>query len=305
MPSRLTRLLKSPVVYPTLQRLMALPHRLPAYPAFRNWRDTRALRRWTADDQLRFDFYRQFIRADELVFDIGANVGNRTKIFLRLGARVIAFEPQTVCADLLQHELSANPSFRLVRKALGASIGTGELQVANAHYLSTMSDDWVATTRKSGRFGNVRREQRQRISVTTLDEAIREFGPPAFAKIDVEGFEPQVLAGLTGPLASGSIEFAGEALDNTLGCIERLHGLSPCVFQFSEGESMQFSWQSWLTLDEARTALMRLVRNDRYAWGDVYFRAGHRRVRDTHAVRDAVGDDPMDCETDRSVDRGE
>jgi FkbM family methyltransferase len=278
MPSPVTRLLKSPAVYPTLQRLMALPHRLPLYPAYRNWRDTKALRRWTADDQLRFEFYRQFIRPDELVFDIGANVGNRSKIFLRLGARVVAFEPQTVCADLLQRELSGKPSFRLVRKALGASIGTAELQIADAHYLSTMSDDWIATTRKVGRFGNVRWERRQTVSVTTLDEAIREFGAPAFAKIDVEGFEPQVLAGLTGPLASGSLEVAGEALDTTMLCLERLHGLCSCTFQFSEGESMQFCWESWLTLDEARLALMRLVRKDRYAWGDVYFRAANGRA---------------------------
>lgn len=280
MISRLTRLLKRPAVYPVVHRLIALPRYLTLYRVFRNWRDTRGLRRWTTADQLRFDFYRQFIRADELVFDIGANVGNRAKIFLRLGARVVAFEPQSPCADLLHRELSGNASFRLVRKALGASIGTAELRIANAHYLSTMSDDWIAATRKSGRFGDAQWEKRQQVAVTTFDEAIREFGAPVFAKIDVEGFEPQVLAGLTGRVASGSLEFAAEALDQAMLCLERLDSLFPCVFQFSEAESMRFCWQSWLSLSEARTALRALVGRDAYAWGDIYFRATDLKTGD-------------------------
>jgi hypothetical protein len=39
-------------------------------------------------------FYRQFIRPGDLCFDIGANVGHKTEMFLSLGARVISVEPQ-------------------------------------------------------------------------------------------------------------------------------------------------------------------------------------------------------------------
>jgi hypothetical protein len=39
------------------------------------------------------DFYRRFIRPGDLVFDVGANVGKRSAVFLDLGATVVAIEP--------------------------------------------------------------------------------------------------------------------------------------------------------------------------------------------------------------------
>jgi protein-L-isoaspartate O-methyltransferase len=38
--------------------------------------------------------YRQFVKPGDLVFDIGAHVGDRVAAFRRLGARVVAVEPQ-------------------------------------------------------------------------------------------------------------------------------------------------------------------------------------------------------------------
>ncbi len=40
------------------------------------------------------EFYSQFIRPGDLVFDIGANRGDRTEVFVQMGARVVAAEPQ-------------------------------------------------------------------------------------------------------------------------------------------------------------------------------------------------------------------
>ena len=50
----------------------------------------------------RLSFYSQFLNPNTLCFDIGANIGNRTEIFLTLGARVIAVEPQKECAKMLR-----------------------------------------------------------------------------------------------------------------------------------------------------------------------------------------------------------
>src|SRR5262245_39374750 len=42
--------------------------------------------------------YRQFIAPGQLVFEVGANIGRRTESFINLGARVVAFEPNPLCA---------------------------------------------------------------------------------------------------------------------------------------------------------------------------------------------------------------
>ncbi len=244
----------------------------PLYPVAREWHHARALRAWGPDDAARLDFYSGLIRPGDLVFDIGANVGNRTKIFLRLGARVVAFEPQTSCARVLRRVLAKHSSFRLVQKALGDKPGAAELRIAAAPVLATLSEEWINATIESGRFGEERWEEREQVVVTTLDQAIAEFGSPAFSKVDVEGFEPQVFGGLSQPLQSGSLEFAAEFLDGAIWCLERLENLQRCEFQFAAAETMRFDWPDWLDLAEARMELMELARRDRFAWGDVYFR---------------------------------
>jgi FkbM family methyltransferase len=244
----------------------------PLYPVAREWHHARALRAWGPDDAARLDFYSQLIRPGDLVFDIGANVGNRTKIFLRLGASVVAFEPQSSCARVLQRALSKNSSFRLVQKALGDKPGTAELRIGAAPVLATLSEKWINATLESGRFGKEKWDAREQVLVTTLDQAIGEFGNPAFAKVDVEGFEPQVFGGLSQPIQSGSLEFAAEFLDGAIWCLERLANLQRYRFQFSPAETMHFDWSDWLDLAEARVELTKLARRDRFAWGDVYFR---------------------------------
>jgi len=53
-------------------------------------------------DQKCINFYSQFITKDSLVFGVGTNIGNRVKIFLKLGANVVAIEPQEECIKVLQ-----------------------------------------------------------------------------------------------------------------------------------------------------------------------------------------------------------
>jgi FkbM family methyltransferase len=243
----------------------------PLFVAVRDWRDVRAFRTWGPDDAARLKFYAELIRPGDLVFDVGANVGNRTKVFLRLGARVVAFEPLSSCARMLRRALADNSSFTLVQKAVGEKPGTAEIRIGGARVLATLSEEWIRAAVESGRFGDEQwRQAREQVAVTTLNAAIGEFGEPAFTKIDVEGFEPQVLAGLSQPIRSGSLEFNPELLTGMLGCLDRLAALGAYQFQFSSGETMRFDWIDWLEPALARDALTKLAQTQ--AWGDLYFR---------------------------------
>ena len=50
-------------------------------------------------------FYSRFIHKGDLCFDVGAHMGNRTEIFLKLGANVIAVEPQEDCINQLREKI--------------------------------------------------------------------------------------------------------------------------------------------------------------------------------------------------------
>jgi FkbM family methyltransferase len=228
------------------------------------------LRRWTPEDQERLEFYSQLIRPGDLVFDIGANIGNRSKIFLKLGARVIAFEPQTFCCEILKYAHNGRSDFTIVHGGMAAKPGTADLHVGQSHVLATFSDSWIDLTGQSGRFGDHKWNKQERVSLTTFDTAIRDYGTPVFSKIDVEGFERQVISGLSLPIRSGSIEFTAEVLDTTLWCMERLGSISSYMFQYSAGESMEFAWKEWCEPQAARDRLKHIAQ-DRTAWGDLYF----------------------------------
>lgn len=241
----------------------------------RLFRLARRFRLWTDDDQRRLEFYRQFVTKGALVFDVGANIGNRAKVFARLGATVVAVEPQADCADFLDSAFRAVPNFRLVRKALGASVGRAELLVSEVDTLSSLSPEWVQSTKASGRFRNCTWNRTEWVQVDTLDGLISEYGRPDFVKIDVEGFEDQVLAGLSAPVAALSMEFTPEFIAGTWRCIGHLGRIGNFQYQLSLGESMTFSLSSWVTADELPKVLEGISPTD---FGDLYARSVPRTL---------------------------
>jgi FkbM family methyltransferase len=231
--------------------------------------------KWNEQDEIRLRFYRQFMAPGNLVFDVGANFGNRTKIFLALGAKVVAFEPQPGCVERLAYVLGKHRRFLLAPSALGEKEGSAELIMSKVHVLSTLSDEWISRTKLSGRFDrweSWENNERRQVDVSTLELAIERFGLPAFIKIDVEGFELPVLRGLKRPIRAISFEFAGENLDDTLECVDYIDRLAPSQFRVSLGESMHFRGDGWRSAQDIRTDLVSLAKADRLVWGDVYAR---------------------------------
>ena len=170
-------------------------------------------------------FYSDYIREDDLVFDVGANHGNRTEVFLSLGARVVAFEPQPDCARDLLRRFSKYPNFTLVQKALGKSAGKGVMRLCPADTISSMSDDWITSVKSSGRFSGREWDASLPVDVTTLSHEIIGYGVPSFIKIDVEGYEAHVLKGLDIGIRGLSFEFTPEYFDSTMECVDRLQQL--------------------------------------------------------------------------------
>src|SRR5437868_6104336 len=145
------------------------------------------------------DFLRQFLNPGDLAFDVGANIGVRTEVFLSLGARVIAFEPQPVCAREVRARGNAN--LVVVEKALGDAIGQAHLHLKKNNVQASLLSDWQG----GPDIGTIA------VPITTLDTEISRFGLPRFCKIDVEGFELNVLRGLSTPIEGLSFEYHCDA----------------------------------------------------------------------------------------------
>ena len=219
-------------------------------------------------------FYAQFIQAGDLCFDIGAHVGNQLRVWSRLGARVVGVEPQPACMRFLKLCYGRHPSITLVEQAVGAVPGTQALHVSQrTPTVSSLSREWIDTVQRIESFAWVRWDASVSVSVTTLDRLIAEYGRPAFCKIDVEGYELEVLRGLSQPLPALSFEYIPAALETALGCIARLGELGAYAFNWKPaalGESYRLQSASWLSPDAMAAQLKSLPPDG--ASGDVYAR---------------------------------
>jgi hypothetical protein len=143
--------------------------------------------------------------------------------------------------------------------------------LSDANTISSMSPQWVEAVRSSGRFAGHRWDRTARVPMTTLDRLIATHGMPSFIKIDVEGFESEVLKGLTRPVKTLSFEFTPEFLDAAFACIEHLRRLGDVRFNVALGESMRLELSEWAPAEAVITHLARM-RDDVGVFGDVYAR---------------------------------
>lgn len=134
---------------------------------------------------------RQLVRPGDQVLDIGANLGLVSMILARLvgpTGRVDAFEPNPVMCDLIERAIDRNGvrNVRLHRTALGAEAGELTLSVPRGH---AGAASFLPELRYAEQDGMT-------VPVGTLSEIMSHSTDRArLVKIDVEGFEPQVLAG--------------------------------------------------------------------------------------------------------------
>jgi FkbM family methyltransferase len=212
-------------------------------------------------------FYRRFVPRGGLCFDVGANLGDRTALFLSLGARVVAVEPHELCVESLKARFGDR--VELVEGALGPEEGEGELLVASYHTLSSLSAEWVEAVRSSGRFSDFDWSQTRCIHMTTLDALVEAHGVPDFCKIDVEGYEREVLRGLSRPLPAVSFEFEIERADARLEAVDHLEELGMRRFNFSFGESMRLVFRHWTDANGIR-AFLRGPSHTLRTFGDIY-----------------------------------
>jgi len=221
--------------------------------------------KWSAHDDKFAKFYRHYLKPGDLVFDIGANVGDRVKVFLHLGCRVIAVEPQAFCAAVLKRAFGNR--ITAMNCAISDAVGSADFYVGEAHVLSSMSEEWMRRTVESGRFAGHRWEPARTVQTTTLDVLCNEIGQPAFVKIDVEGHEEAVFRGLSVPIRLMSFEFAPEALQSTFACLDRLEQIGSYRFNYSAFETTEFQLAEWVGLAEIRAHLADVGDG---GWGDVY-----------------------------------
>jgi FkbM family methyltransferase len=221
--------------------------------------------------------YAPLVPRGSLAFDVGAHVGNRVRAFRALGARVVAIEPQRDLVRVLRLLYGRDRGVVIAPLALGRRPGQATLYVAErTPTVSTLSTAWRSRVQQDPSFARVAWKPADPVAVTTLDALIAEHGQPAFVKIDVEGYEAEVLAGLSQPVAALSFEYVAPAIDTALACIDRLESLGCYAYNHSPGETQRLALAEWTDAAAMRGLLRELPSGSRS--GDVYARLRDAQV---------------------------
>jgi FkbM family methyltransferase len=191
--------------------------------------------------------YRRFVQPGDLVFDVGAHVGDRIASFRRLGARVVAVEPQPALVKVLKFLYGRKSGVTIEATAIGRSAGTAALMINTDNpTVSTASRDFVNAARDAPGWQAQSWAKTMPVPMTTLDALIARHGTPTFIKIDVEGFEAEALAGLTTPVKALSFEFTTIQRNVALACVERCIALGYARFNAALGESQTLVHADWI-----------------------------------------------------------
>ena len=216
-------------------------------------------------------FYKSLLRPGDLAFDVGAHVGTRARAMRAAGARVVALEPQAPFAGYLR--LTLPRDIRLLDAAAGPAEMQAQMAVSSRHpTVSSLHESFAQDIGTKPGFEHVRWDGIQHVRVTTLDKLIAQEGRPRYIKIDVEGYELDVLAGLSVPVDLISVEFLPAMPQASHAVIDRLMQLGPYRFNPVIGETARFHWDEWRDAAAAKAWLSALSPDA--TSGDLYARLG-------------------------------
>lgn len=208
----------------------------------------------------------QFVQPGVPVFDIGANIGRMTYAYLVLGATVIAVEPQMYCVEHLRERYGDNGHVAIVPLAVGAAAGSAMLSVPKlGSTIATVVPAYY--WRDEGPWSGQELDRTEPVEMTTMDALIETYGVPAFAKVDVEGYEYEALCGLS-QFVPLSFEFHPCFWREACRCMARLQKLEPGVkFNHTVGEHLEYVSPQWKTHDAMQSELKALYEQH----GEIYF----------------------------------
>ncbi len=209
-------------------------------------------------------FYSSLLAPESLCFDVGAHVGEQTESMLAAGARVVAFEPQPNCVKELQARCRPHRDrLRVCQSGVGAKPGEATFFLSPNSVMSSFHQDWGGASSSL------------RVPITTLDEAIARYGLPAYCKIDVEGWEHEVLKGLTQPIPLLSFEFhlGDREVNIARDCLAYLTQFGTLLINVTPAESSEFYFAEWKSITEFLALFPEHFRGrEGFHYGDIFVR---------------------------------
>jgi FkbM family methyltransferase len=203
-----------------------------------------------------------------LIFDIGANLGEWTAKNYNEDDMFVLVEPNPALTEHLLNRFRGVSNVSVVGKAVSDKNDIEiPFYVCNNHWASSASDYYV----QHGRFAKEFKWTPTKVKTITLDALINSYGRPDFIKVDVEGYELNVLRGLSSKAGAISFEWNEEHKPDTICAIAHCHKIGYTKFGLSEGDDYTYipdTWEDYETFCDRVDALLNAPRASK--WGMIY-----------------------------------
>lgn len=221
--------------------------------------------------------YSEFLSTGDLCYDIGANVGDISQNLLDMGMKVIAVEPVEYCCKYMKKRFKKyGRQITILRNAIGSKIGKKvKINVCNATALSSLSKQYLNMMKQKHITEYLDWSKQEEVETETLDSLMYiylDYGTPKYIKIDVEGYEYEVLKNLDDyfKIPVISFEFTTGLLPTAIKCINKLKSLGDYKFNLVLREQMYFIFDKWISAEDM-IKFIKSLNPDLY-FGDIFAR---------------------------------
>lgn len=213
------------------------------------------------------DFYSNFLNKNSIVFEVGANVGDKTEILSSIAKKVYAFEPAPNCLKHLYSRFNKKSNVQIIPLGISNQKGISILYISDYHTMNTLSTQFIDNVTKNFSF-KPNWNQQIEIHTTTLDDFIKESIKPDYIKLDIEGHEIYALKGLSIPIPIISFEMTPTLKENAIECIDYILNLSNSYkFNITLEESAVFYFSNLVTVEQIKKFILE---KENLPFGDIY-----------------------------------
>lgn len=221
------------------------------------------------------DFYKGLLERrpekNNLIFDIGANMGRKSFFFSKLSKNVFAFEPGDRLYNYLIRRFK-NSNVEIVNSALGSSISVAQYyQLEDNQAYNSLSEKHLKTTvYKNGISTNA--ITGKKVDIITLEKCIEDYGSPKYIKIDVEGYEEEVIKGLKRIIPIISFEAnLPDFKEETTRIINYLDELSSFEYRYNYTKDLSFILPEFISGEE----MQKIIANYQGTYMEIYVVLNH------------------------------
>jgi FkbM family methyltransferase len=204
-----------------------------------------------------------------ILFDIGANHGLYTDANQEKYDLCVLVEANPMLCDELREKFKANTKIHVIH-AIASNKNTETFYISNADQISTADTNWITKSRFTGNYMWV---PVNGIPTISLDTLIKQYPEVTRIKIDVEGYEYNVLQSLHTKVPSLCFEFAEEKMEELLLSMDYVKQLGYTKFhiQYQDKFTYEVAETMWISYEELKDHIYHsFIPSQKEKWGMIW-----------------------------------